>query len=989
VNDKQAAIVKSFSHGLAVVAGAGCGKTTTLVAKCRELLDRNPGARFCAVSFTEKSVRDLKESLTSKLKGVELSDHWVKTIHGLCASIIQEFPAAAGMQGGERILVEDEAGRLWQRSLDVLWSSSENPAISEALDRLLTQYKREPLEKLFSKLRSLQSFGVEEFIERSFHRQEVADLWFVFQSIDHRYRHSKNRDGALDFNDLELLAARALRSEVVKRYFQQRFDLVLVDEFQDTNPLQGSILEAFARPGLSNLCIVGDPKQSIYRFRDADVTVFRDLTARLPGKHLLDENYRSRPDIIDFVNRACEPAFQASALDYEPLIPKREAVSARGVSILEWEQEAELADHLLAEQARGVDLSEFVILARSVKNQKTRKLVAALEEKGIPVLLGSGGRFYEDPRVQEMAAFLRGWVSNKNGISQAAALRAPWIGVSDEWLYECSKSREDGFFAKFFETSEHPVAKALGHLYLGGRESAADSAAGRLSRVRPGELIASLLALPGIDEELYISWVTLWHKCEEWSRSGQRFEEVVRTLSEAIEASKAGSKMEKEIPAPAAKGMLRVMTVHGSKGLQFPRVILVDFEGPSRSAGRTGDLIWDRRLGVHLLNREETGEQRKDDPENLRWKELEKSAAIAESKRVFYVALTRAQEELILLWKKGVKPPKKAQEPGYNAYLEDDWRAWVAASGVPEALPCAPAAGRLEKHPAGESVGPGPLKDFDSRLYRARHSPSEWMILDQCPLRYQRKFAQDSTWIEEESPVQRFVLQRGEQAEWLDASGAGLEEAKEEALKKSRFVAEKGERIHRAIELGDDEALTREFRSPEIGRAAVERLKAFLREEEGVIAERELGFEVPLSAREALVGMMDRLEVDEDARSIRVIDYKYTARAEPGEKLLGHYALQLKLYAWAARALLPFEPERVEGFLVHFTEAGAEILEAPGTWFESKALEAEVGRLHQMARKLAQVSPGDSPQFPTPIVGEYCRFCEWISSCPAHSRPKG
>ncbi|NDF14631.1 hypothetical protein EB061_04845, partial [bacterium] len=254
-------------------------------AKCRELLDRNPGARFCAVSFTEKSVRDLKESLTSKLEGVELSDHWVKTIHGLCASIIQEFPAAAGMQGGERILVEDEAARLWRRSLDVLWSSNENPGISAALERLLTQYKREPLEKLFLKLRSLQSFGVEEFIQRSFHRQEVADLWLVFQSIDHRYRHSKNRDGALDFNDLELLAARALRSEVVRRYFQQRFDLVLVDEFQDTNPLQGAILEAFARSGLTNLCIVGDPKQSIYRFRDADVTVFRELTARLPGKH--------------------------------------------------------------------------------------------------------------------------------------------------------------------------------------------------------------------------------------------------------------------------------------------------------------------------------------------------------------------------------------------------------------------------------------------------------------------------------------------------------------------------------------------------------------------------------------------------------------------------------------------------------------------------------------------------------------------------------
>jgi ATP-dependent exoDNAse (exonuclease V) beta subunit len=411
--------------------------------------------------------------------------------------------------------------------------------------------------------------------------------------------------------------------------------------------------------------------------------------------------------------------------------------------------------------------------------------------------------------------------------------------------------------------------------------------------------------------------------------------------------------------------MVRVMTVHGSKGLQFPRVILVDFEGPARNASRTGDLIWDRRLGVHLLNREETGEQRKDDPENIRWKELEKSAAIAESKRVFYVALTRAQEELILLWKKGVKPPKKAEELGYNPHLEDDWRAWVTASGVPEPLPRIASVAVLEKSWSGDASGPVAVKDFDARPYRARHSPSEWMILNQCALRYQKKFSQAFALAAEESGSRRIGP-----------------ESTQEGAEAGSFVAEKGERIHRAIEIGDDEALIREFRSPEIGRAAVERLRAFLREEEGVIAERELGFEVPLSAREALVGMMDRLEVDEDARTVRVIDYKYTARAESSAKMLGNYSLQLKLYAWAARALLPFEPERVEGFLVHFTEGGADILEGPAAWFERSALDAEVKRLHQKAREVLGSSP-------TPVVGDYCRFCEWISSCPAQSRPKG
>ena len=337
---EQLEIIESFGRGQSVVAGAGCGKTTTLVAKCLALLQSNPKARFCAVSFTEKSVRDLKESLAKGFLEAgfyqERQSHWVKTIHGLCSTIIKEFPTQAGLQGGERILLEDQSERLWLKSVNLLWSQNENQEINEALDRLFPVYSKSTLESLFKKLRSLKSFGVDEFIQlggetnlkfeghvdlKTIDRQVdlKADLWLCFESVYHRYQHYKNRDGGLDFNDLELRAIQALQDPEVCKYYHQRFDLVLVDEFQDTNPLQGQILERFVRPGFTNLCIVGDPKQSIYRFRDADVTVFNELTERLSLKHLLDTNYRSRPGIIEFVNQVCEPSFAASDLSYEPL----------------------------------------------------------------------------------------------------------------------------------------------------------------------------------------------------------------------------------------------------------------------------------------------------------------------------------------------------------------------------------------------------------------------------------------------------------------------------------------------------------------------------------------------------------------------------------------------------------------------------------------------------------------------------------------------
>jgi ATP-dependent helicase/nuclease subunit A len=945
VNDKQQAIVESFGQGLAVVAGAGCGKTTTLVAKCEELLNRNSKARFCAVSFTEKSVRDLKEALTRKLAPRDLSEHWVKTIHGLCAAILSEFPVAAGLQGGEQVLIEDEAARLWERSLEVLWSSNDNPEINAAIDRLLQVYSRSALEELFKKLRSLLSFGVEEFIQKSFDRQEVKDLWMVFHSVMDRYQHAKNRDGRLDFNDLELFAHRALQDSGVLRHFQNRFDLVLVDEFQDTNPLQGAILELFVKPDLSNFCIVGDPKQSIYRFRDADVSVFQDLTTRLPGRHILDENYRSRPAIIDFTNAVCAPVFAASELEYEPLLPKRDPVEGPGVTRLEWESEDELARFLKSEQARGVDLSEFVILARSIKKPRVLKFLAGLDAVGIPFLLGSGGRFFEDPRVQELCAFLRGWVSPGNRLSQATALRAPWIAMSDAWLRETALLKQS-YFDRFFESVSHPVAVALRSRYLGP---------GRISMSRPGQILAELMLAPEIDEELSLALVVLWHKCEEFSRQGLRFEAVVQELTNAIESGKS----EKEIPAPAERGMVRVMTIHGSKGLQFPRVILVDFEGADRNQGRTGDLIWNRKAGVHLIRRDENGDRIEDDAQNLKWKDLERQSAVAESKRVFYVALTRAQEELILLWKKDVKAPKKTEAAGYDPALEDNWRAWVETKGAPPPRVWEPLEGSSESPRDLPERAQALRLDFDPKPYRARHSPSEWLVLNQCALRYRKKFGG--------------VLP--ESAFGLDGENSdGEEEAPVYGeVRSSTTVADQGKRIHKALELHDFDALAVEFQDPALAESMVFRVREFLELDSGRRVFPEFGFEVPLSPREALVGMMDRLEVDEGQGLIRIIDYKFTSTPKSGEALLQQYGLQLQLYAFAALSMVPFPVKRIEAFLVHFTEGGFWVHRAPTEWFDPELL-PKVG-----AGLFAKAKGQDL----TPVVGEYCRYCEFSEECPA------
>ena len=305
LSPEQREVVDTWGKGLAVLAGAGSGKTTTLVMKCLELLKRKPEARLVAVSFTERSASDIREKLSARLQG-NLEGHWVMTIHGLCGTILREYPREAGMDGDEKVLTQPEANMLWESAIQALWFDELTPEIEAALHRLLARESRDSLLSLLVRVRDLQSFGVVESLLAP-EDPDNAALGLLGRFVFERYDRLKKRRGAIDFNDLERGADRALENLEVQKAFHQRFDLVLVDEFQDTNPLQARILWRFAKPDLSNLCVVGDPKQSIYRFRDADVTVFEDCCAQLSVRINLSWNFRSRPEIIEFANQVCGP----------------------------------------------------------------------------------------------------------------------------------------------------------------------------------------------------------------------------------------------------------------------------------------------------------------------------------------------------------------------------------------------------------------------------------------------------------------------------------------------------------------------------------------------------------------------------------------------------------------------------------------------------------------------------------------------------------
>ncbi len=949
LSPEQRQVVETWGQGLAVLAGAGSGKTTTLVVKCQELLRRKPDARIAAVSFTEKSASDLREKLSRRLPGPQpLKGHWVATIHGLCSSVIREFPREAGFDGEESMMSESDSQLVWERALNALWFEELPDTVGPALECLLEREGRSGVEGLLRRTRELRLFGLLDRLKDSpepTSRALVTLSEFVFG----RYDRFKRRRGSLDFNDLEQGADRALGHAHVREALQKRFDLVLVDEFQDTNPLQAGILWRVARPGGTNLCVVGDPKQSIYRFRDADVSVFEELCSQLPQRISLTWNFRSRPGIIDFSNRVCAPAFEVSKLTYEPLVPKRE-VHPEGlppVERLEVSDPIELARAIRGEVERGIPLEQMALVLRKIRGNE--HWLKALQAEGIPLAVGSGGLFWEDPRVRELSALIQWWDQPGNALSGAVFLRAPWVAVPDAELD--AWVRQDPTLQAPFFASSHPVARLLGSL--------------RGRTLRPAELILRLLDEPGIEAELGAQALGLWHRLEEWSSRGMEFHAVALELQDCL----AQGRRERDVPPPKNRGQLLVLTIHGSKGLEFDHVILVDLPPKVPRPGETPLLFWDRSRGAFLGRRTPEGDRDRKDAEELLWREDEKAKALAESKRLFYVALTRARERLWLVY-----PPTVGEgaELGPEVLDKDFWRGWIETSGsAPAALLQAPQArgaspGGQALPATAEAGGPGALTPADVgqvELFRPRYSVTEWNLLGRCARAY------EWTSVRPKLLPPQLASRRS-----ASAQPAGLAPDTEVSHQ------ELGTQVHRCLELGDWDGLRGLEQS-----VGPDRLRAQPLIEWGqshplmAPADRSLGrrvwtefsFEVPVGG-ESLVGSIDRLVQDGDRFTL--VDFKVTRKAKPAAELIEAYRNQLALYARAVKILAPESQGNLDILLVNITPGAVQCVPVE---VSDSAIPDE------LARQAARIVSGHAG---VPSPGSLCGVCDFRSSCPEAAR---
>ncbi len=507
------------------------------------------------------------------------------------------------------------------------------------------------------------------------------------------YQQKKQQQGLLDFTDLLLFTRNLLRSnKEIRRALQQRYNSILVDEFQDTDPLQAEVVFFLAEDGAraeawtavelkpGKLFVVGDPCQSIYRFRRADTMVYQHACETISQRGeviTLSTNFRARAPMVDWINETFSRVMAEGAAGqptaYTPLVPTRFEFHGKEVTLLpvpperlplkrsregERRAEAEIAAAFLKRAVewgemsfwgeRGVRYSDIAILFRTYQAMEVYE--EALRRFGIPYRVFGGRKFYHRQEISTLLALLRTIENPWDKEALVAGLRSPLFGFSDEDLFlfiatggelnytvPVSREAHEAFrFGSAFGLlgDFHQRRNTLSPAVLLEELYARTHLPSLFSLLSQGEQpVANLLKASEIARSSQLTLHAFVYFLHEMERMG--WEEGESPISEEREEA------------------IRLLTVHKAKGLEFPVVLLADVASHRRALGRSGVINrsagkMEVSLGPRTLG-----------CETLAWQEAEgkeRTEEEEEEKRLLYVAATRARDHLVILLLPGTKP---------------------------------------------------------------------------------------------------------------------------------------------------------------------------------------------------------------------------------------------------------------------------------------------------------------------------------------------
>lgn len=611
LNASQRDAVTTRSGPLLVLAGAGTGKTRVITFRMAELIRHGiEPNRILSVTFTNKAAREMQERMAGLLGRKLKSKPSISTFHSLCVRILRQEIEILG----------------YPRQFVIYDRGDQESAARKALrDIRITDAAMKPSD-LVSRIGRWKMIGVTPDNARDF----VSDDRDFLASLAYKkYQNSLRASGAVDFDDLLMLTAQMLDQfpEVLERW-QDTFDHVQIDEYQDTNEMQFQIVAALVQPH-RNLCVVGDDDQSIYGWRGAEVKHILGFQQHFPGAKVvrLQDNYRCTTQIIQVANQLVhhnrgrhEKTLIAHKSGAEVLVKPHpdEQVEAEAV--------VREIGYLVKEL--NVPLQDIAILFRT--NEQPRIFESELRRVRIPYILVGGQSFFDRREVRDMMAYLKLIACPTDEVSLLRIINVPSRGIGDSSVTKLlNRAVKSG--RKLFEV----VAEAVEEKEITAKTAASiDKFRGLLDEYRerfrtPGTSLATTFeALIGAID--YESEIEKQYKdasqqlartavIEECITALREYEEKTNRphLLEFLEQSSlTGNDREfgdsEEFEQPAIK----LMTLHSAKGLEFPRVYLVG---------------WEEGILPH---------QRSVDDES--------PTAVEEERRLAYVGITRAKDFLTI-----------------------------------------------------------------------------------------------------------------------------------------------------------------------------------------------------------------------------------------------------------------------------------------------------------------------------------------------------
>ena len=601
LNDKQYEAVINTEGPCLVIAGAGSGKTKVLTHKIAYIMEQKKALpwNILAITFTNKAANEMKERI-EKLVGDAGKDMWIGTFHSISVRILRKFIDRIGFESSFIIFDSTDQKTLIKQCMKEL----------EIDDKLLND------KSIASEISNAKNDMVEpetyaSRVHGDFRKEKISNVYTLYQK-------KLKENNAIDFDDIINYTIKILAENPdVLEYYSNKFQYILVDEYQDTNKSQFTLVTMLASKH-GNITAVGDNDQGIYSFRGADISNILNFEKDFPGTKIikLEQNYRCTGNILKVANAVIKnnEVKYEKKLWTENEIGNLPKVFSANNEYDEGRYIAEQIEHLRREEK--YKYSDFAVLYRM--NTQSRAIEEILRREAIPYKIIGGLKFYERKEIKDIISYLRLVQNTSDNLSLNRIINEPKRGIGKASLDNIAQIAEQSGVS-MYEVIKHAEQYGLNRVYLNSREfiNCMEEIISKKEELTISELIKKILKDTGytkaLENENTVEAENRVANLDEFLTVALEFEEesADNGLSDFLEGITLSSDLDN---MEETDETVTLMTLHSAKGLEFPVVFLAGMEE-----------------GI-FPGYKSIGEQ----------KELE------EERRLCYVGVTRAKENLFL-----------------------------------------------------------------------------------------------------------------------------------------------------------------------------------------------------------------------------------------------------------------------------------------------------------------------------------------------------